>query len=169
MSGVHGVLGDAQLSSILQQTRTIAVVGLSPRPDRPSHEVAAYLQKQGYTVVPVNPLRAGDTILGCPVYRAFVDVPVPLDIIDVFRRPDALPAVVEDAIAARSNWHPTAELNRTGALWVIWTQLGIINSVATERAHQAGFAVVENRCTMVEHARLGIKPIPVSGAQRTRR
>jgi uncharacterized protein len=168
MSEAHGVLGDEQLRFILQLARHIAVVGLSPRPERPSHQVATYLQRQGYTIYPVNPVHAGQMILGRQVYASLVDVPGPLDIIDVFRRSQYLPAVVEDAIAARAKWPPTADVNRPGALWVIWTQLGIINRDATDHANQAGFAVVENRCTMVEHARLRLEPIVEAGSRRRR-
>jgi predicted CoA-binding protein len=159
MAEVHGELGDEQLSSIMRQARRIAVVGLSPRADRPSHRVAAYLQSQGYLIYPVNPTQKGQSILGCAVFGSLTELPEPPDIIDVFRRPQYVPDVVDDAIAARSRYAPNADMNRRGALWVIWTQLGVVHDEAARRAREAGFAVVEDRCLKVEHARLGIGPV----------
>lgn len=156
MPYVSGLVGDDQLRLILQQARRIAVVGLSPRPERPSHQVADYMQQQGYTIYPVNPTIAGQDVLGRRVYASLQDLPEPPDIIDVFRRPRYLADVVEDAIAARAAHHPDAQTIREGALWVIWTQLGVVNDEASRRAHASGFAVVEDRCLKVEHARLGV-------------
>jgi predicted CoA-binding protein len=153
---------------MLRQARHVAVVGLSPRPDRPSHEVAAYLQQQGYIIYPVNPTQAGTMILGQQVYAALTELPVPPDIIDVFRRPEHVLAVVDDAVAARAQRHPNAEVNRNGALWVFWTQLGIVNDEAARRAHEAGFAVVQNRCTRIEHTRLQIGPVGSAGGRKGR-
>jgi uncharacterized protein len=159
MVTVSGEVGDEQLRQMLTQARRIAVVGLSPRRDRPSHQVAEYLQRQGYEIFPVNPTQAGATILGRNVYGSLSDLPAAPDIIDVFRKPMYLADVVADADAARNQTHPDAETNRLGPLWVIWTQLGVINEEAGRRAHELGFPVVMDRCLKVEHARLGIGPV----------
>jgi predicted CoA-binding protein len=166
MPTVEGELGDEQLRHILGLARRIAVVGLSPRPERPSHGVARYLQEQGYAIDPVNPTRAGDAILGRTVYASLRDLPEAPDIIDVFRRPEYVDQVVDDAIAARAARHPDAEENRSGPLWVLWTQLGVVNPAAAARAHAAGFGVVQDRCLKVEHARLDIGPAP-AGPERS--
>lgn len=128
----------AEVSQLLEQARTIAVVGISPKPDRDSHKVAAYLMEQGYTVYPVRP--GCKEILGRQCYRSLEDLPQPVDIVDVFRRPDAMPEVVEQAIA-----------NGAGAVWM---QLGLANNAAAERAREAGLQVVMNKCTKIEHMRL---------------
>lgn len=160
MASGQGELGDAQLRSILQDARRIAVVGLSPRPERPSNQVAQYLMRQGYTIFPVNPTQVGQTILGERVYASLQDLPESPDIIDVFRRSAHVGGVVDDAIAARAKRGASPELNRGGALWVLWTQLGVVNDEAAERARAAGMAVVQDRCLKVEHARLGIGRTP---------
>jgi uncharacterized protein len=154
MAGVRGELGDEQLRHLLEQARHIAVVGLSPRPERPSYQVAEYLMRQGYTIIPVNPTQLGQTILGMPVYASIQAVPEPPDIIDVFRRSAYVGAVVDDALAARARLRTDAEANRRGPLWTLWTQLGVINDEAFERARAAGMAVVHDRCLKVEHMRL---------------
>jgi predicted CoA-binding protein len=156
MPTVSGEIGDEQLRSMLRAARRVAVVGLSPRPERPSHRVAAYLARQGYAIYPVNPLASSSTILGQPVYRSLAELPEPPDIIDVFRRSEYVSAVVDDAIALRSADHPTTLRNRLGPLWVLWTQLGVVDDNAAQRAREAGFAVVQDRCLMVERGRLGI-------------
>lgn len=129
----------ADPGALLRAARTIAVVGISPRPDRASHEVAAYLVDAGYTVYLVNPT-VEEEILGRPVYDAIAALPERIDIVDIFRRPDDVPPVVEDAIAAGAG--------------AVWMQLGITNEAAAARARGAGLAVVMDRCTKVEHARL---------------
>jgi predicted CoA-binding protein len=164
MGTVSGEVGDEQLRHILTQARRIAVVGLSPRQERPSYQVADYLQRQGYEIFPVNPTQVGTTILERRVYGSLRELPAAPDIIDVFRRPMYLPDLVDDADLARKQTHPDANATRTGLLWVIWTQLGVVNGEAARRAHELGFAVVEDRCLKVEHARLGIGPVaPPSG------
>lgn len=130
--------GSDGLARILREAKRIAVVGLSPKPDRPSHDVALYLMKQGYEVIPVNP--GQKEILGMPCYKSLREVPGPLDMADVFRPPEAVPEVVEDAIAK--------------GVKAVWTQLGIVNNAAAQRARAAGLQVVMNKCTKVEHARL---------------
>ncbi len=136
------IVGDDELRDILTRYRRIAVVGLSNNPMRPSYGVARYLIRQGYEVVGVNPNLAGQTVLGRPVYAALADLPQPPAIVDVFRRSVFVPEVVEQAIAAGAK--------------VVWTQLGVKDDVAAARARRAGLVVVQNRCTAIEHERLGI-------------
>jgi predicted CoA-binding protein len=126
------------IESILREARTVAVVGLSPRLDRPSYEVAAYLQSQGYRIIPVNP--TADEILGEKCYPDLKSVPEEIDVVDVFRRPEDVKEVVEQAI-------------RVGAR-AVWMQLGVVNEEAAARARQAGLAVVMDRCMLMEHRRL---------------
>ena len=123
---------------LLHQVRRIAVVGLSPKPHRDSHRVARYLLERGYDVVPVYPRE--ESILGRPVYRRLQDVPAPVDLVDVFRRSEELPAVVDDALAA--------------GVRALWFQLGCIHEEAAQRAVEAGCTVVMDRCLMVDHAAL---------------
>ena len=128
--------GDA-VAQILRVAKTIAVVGLSSNPMRASHGVAEYLQSAGYRIIPVNPNET--EVLGEKAYARLEDVPEPVDIVDVFRRAEEVPAVAESAI-------------RIGAK-VLWMQLGIENAVAAEKARGAGLVVVEDSCLMVEHKR----------------
>jgi predicted CoA-binding protein len=129
---------DDTIRGLLEKVRRIAVVGLSPKPHRDSHRVGRYLLERGYEIVPVYPRE--DEILGQKVYRRVQDVPGPVDLVDVFRRSEQLPAVVDDALAARA-----------GALWL---QLGCLDEGGARRARDAGLTVVMDRCLMVEHARL---------------
>ena len=129
---------------ILQDSHTVAIVGLSNNPDRASHEVAEYLQQNGYRVVPVNPVYAGQQILGEPVYASLQEAADALasngqriDIVDCFRKAEDIPPLVKDAIAVRA-----------GCLWM---QLGIENQAAADLARAAGLEVVMNRCTKIEH------------------
>ena len=115
--------------------KTIAVVGLSSDPQSPSYEVAAYLQGQGYRIIPVNPNE--QDVLGERAYPSLRDVPQPVDMVDIFRRAEAVPGIVEDAIAVGA---PT-----------VWMQLGIVNEAAAQRAHAAGLNVVMDHCMGVEH------------------
>lgn len=132
---------DAALAALLARTRTVAVVGLSPRPDRTSHEIAAWLlDHTPYEVYGVNPMAAGQTVLGREVVAALGDLPVVPDLVDVFRRSDDVPPVVDHAIGV-------------GAA-TLWLQLGIVNEDAAAKARAAGMAVVQNRCIKVEYARL---------------
>jgi predicted CoA-binding protein len=127
-----------RIQGILERSKTIAVVGLSPDEARDSHQVAAYMQRQGYRVIPVNP--NVKTVLGERAYASLHEVPEPIDLIDVFRRPEFVPAIVEDAIAVQAP--------------ALWLQLGVVHEAAARRAQQAGIAVVMDRCLMVEHRRL---------------
>ncbi len=124
---------------ILTTYKKIAMVGLSADPMRPSHFAAIYMLAEGYDVVGVNPKYAGGTILGRPVFASLADVPGPIEIVDVFRRPDALPGITEEAIAAGAK--------------VLWMQLGIVNEEAAASARAAGLDVVMDRCVKIEHAR----------------
>ncbi len=137
-------MNDNQLRDILTATRTIAMVGASPNPARPSHGVMAYLLRQGYRVIPINPGHDGKQILGQTVYARLAEVPEPIDLVDIFRRTDALGGVVDAALALDPK--PKA----------IWMQLGLRDEAAAARAEAAGVAVVMDRCTKVEHARLGL-------------
>lgn len=133
---------DATLRDILTGVKTIALVGWSPKPDRPSHEVAAFLHHKGFRVIPVNPGQAGQmTALG-EVVRASLTEAGPVDMVDIFRRPEEVGPVVDEAIA-------------TGAK-VIWMQLGVVNDEAAAKARAAGLRVVMNRCPAIEMPRLGL-------------
>lgn len=125
------------IPEILAQSRTIAVVGLSPKRFRPSYGVAEYMQRAGYRIFPVNPGHAGEQILGENCYARIEDIPEKIDIVDVFRRPEHVPAIVESAI-------------RTGARCV-WMQEEVAHAEAAERARGAGLFVVEDRCILKEH------------------
>jgi hypothetical protein len=129
---------DEVIRDLLTRYRRIAVVGLSDRPDRPSYGVARYLQDAGYEITPVNPTI--QETLGKRALASLKAVPPPVEIVDVFRRAEDVPPVVDDAIAAGAK--------------VLWLQLGIVNEAAAERARQAGMTVVQDRCLKVEHHRL---------------
>jgi hypothetical protein len=124
-----------EIRALLASAKTIAVVGLSPDPARPSHRVAAYLKDHGYRVVPVNP--GAGTILGEQAVARVQDVPSRVDIAVVFRKPEAVPGVVEDAIAAKAG--------------AVWMQEGIAHNAAAGRARAAGLAIVMDRCIQKEH------------------
>jgi len=134
----HRNPSDEEVGKLLEQAKRIAVVGLSPKPERDSHRVALYLQQQGYAIIPIYPRE--DEILGEKVYRRVQDIPEPVDLVDVFRRAEDLPEVVDDAVAAQA-----------GALWF---QLDCVNEAAAAKATAAGAIVVMDRCLMVEHSRI---------------
>jgi predicted CoA-binding protein len=127
-----------EIRDILTASKTIAVVGLSDNPDRPSYHVAAYLQRHGYRIIPVNP--GAREVLGERAYPSLRDVPVPVDLVDVFRRSEAVPPVVDDAIAVGAR--------------AVWMQEGVVHEDAAAKARAAGLKVVMDRCTLKEHARL---------------
>ena len=129
---------DSVIRDILTRYRRIAVVGLSDRPDRPSYGVAEYLQGVGYDITPVNPTI--QETLGLRAVPSLDKVMPPVEIVDVFRRAEDVPPVVEDAIAAGAK--------------VVWLQLGIVNEAAAQRARAAGLTVVQDRCLKVERRRL---------------
>jgi len=122
---------------ILERYKRIAMVGLSANPFRPSHFAAIYLTSEGYDVIPVNPREKH--ILGRTCYATLRDIPGPIEVVDIFRAPAAVPAIVDEAIAIGAK--------------VIWMQLGVIHEAAAERARQAGLEVVMDRCMKIEHAR----------------
>jgi predicted CoA-binding protein len=127
------------IPEILKNSRTIAVVGLSSNPMRPSNGVASYLQRAGYRVIPVNPTER--EVLGEKAYASLDEVPESVDIVDVFRRSEFVPEIVEGAI-------------RIGAK-AVWMQEGVAHAEAAEKAEKAGLAVVQNRCILKEHRRIG--------------
>ncbi len=129
---------DEAIRQLLQETQTVAVVGWSPKPDRPSHDVAAYMHKHGYSIYPVNPTVQSSA--DQPVFATLADIQVPIDVVDVFRRAEDVPEVVEAAIAIGAK--------------AIWLQLGIINEEAAQRASDAGLKVVMDRCMKVDIQRL---------------
>lgn len=126
------------IAEMLRTAKVIAVVGLSPKPDRPSHEVAAYMQAHGYRIVPVNP--SATEILGERCYPSLNDIPFAVDIVDVFRQPDAVAPIAEEAV-------------RIGAK-ALWLQLGVISVEGAAIAERGGLRVVMDRCLMVDHMAL---------------
>lgn len=124
---------------ILTENRTIAIVGLSDDPMRPSHFAAIYMQAEGYDIIPVNPRLTDRTILGQKVYPSLSDIPRQVEIVDVFRRPSEIPAIAKEAVAIGAK--------------VLWMQLGIVNEEAARIARAGGLEVVMNRCVKIEHAR----------------
>jgi predicted CoA-binding protein len=129
---------DAGLRRILENHKVIAMVGLSPKEDRPSNIVARYLMARGYTVIPVNP--GQDEILGQRCYASLKDIPVKVDMVDVFRKSADVPPFADDAIAMGAK--------------SLWLQIGIINEAVAEKAAAAGLDVVMDRCPKIEYARL---------------
>jgi predicted CoA-binding protein len=136
---------DQDIAELLSNARTIALVGASDRPDRPSYGVMRFLQDHGYRVLPVNPQITGEHVLGEFVWRDLSQIGIPIDIVDIFRRPAAAGEAVDQAIAAGGN--------------AVWLQLGIVNEEAAARAEAAGLKVVMDRCTKIEILRLGVPKI----------
>lgn len=132
------------LRQILTDTKVIALVGWSPKPDRPSNSVARYLKAHGYRVIPVNPGQAGVEALGDVVRASLADITEPVDMVDIFRRSEEAGAVVDEALAALPG------------LKTIWMQLGVSDEAAAARARAKGVAVVMNRCPAIEIPRLGL-------------
>ncbi|MCV2879511.1 CoA-binding protein [Sedimentimonas flavescens] len=135
---------DPEIRNILTETRTIAVVGFSADPGRPSHYVSEFLQAAGYRIIPVNPGLAGQVILGETVYADLVSIPkeIAVDMVDIFRQSSAVPAIVEAALA------------NLPALRTIWMQIGVQHDAAAETAIAAGKSVIMNRCPKIEYRRL---------------
>ncbi len=136
---------DAKIRELLGSARTIAMVGASNRPDRASFGVMQALQGHGYRVLPVNPQITGEHVLGEYVWDSLNQLGMPIDIVDIFRRSDAVGPIVDDAIKAGAR--------------AIWMQLGVINAEAAARAEAAGLKVVMDRCPKIEIRRLGIAPV----------
>lgn len=155
------MLDDATLHTILSTCRTLAVVGLSPQADRPSHGVARYMQSHGYRIVPVNPLvaREGGRILGEPCHASLPDAAralaaegLRIDLVDCFRKSEDIPPLAEDAIAVGAR--------------CLWMQLGVSHAQAAARAQAAGLWVVQDRCIKIEHARWVANRAPQAEALR---
>ncbi len=136
---------DEDIKALLENVRTIAMIGASDRPDRPSYRVMAFLQGQGYRVIPVNPQITGEHVHGEFVFRELAQIGEPIDLVDIFRRPQAAGEAVDEAIAAGAK--------------AVWLQLGVINEEAAARAEAAGLKVVMDRCPAIEIPRLGIQPV----------
>ena len=128
----------ALIRRILLYSQTIAIVGLSPKPHRPSNQVARYLMEAGYRIIPVNP--GQDTILGLPCYPNLLAIPAQVDLVDIFRRQEEVLPIVEDAIAIGAKF--------------VWMQEGIVNDEAAAKARAAGLEVVMDRCTKIDHMNL---------------
>ncbi|MBE3554756.1 MAG: CoA-binding protein [Thermicanus sp.] len=131
-------ISDAEIKEILQETRRIAIVGLSNKPDRDSYKVAKYLQEAGFTIIPINPVV--DEVLGIKAVPSLLQLTEPVDLIDVFRRSEETVSIAEQSV-------------KTGAK-VLWLQLGIKNEEAERIAREAGMKVVMDRCIKIEHERL---------------
>jgi predicted CoA-binding protein len=133
---------DTLLRRVLREARSFACVGVSPNPVRPSHYVARYLRLKGYRVVPVNPGQAGKELFGETVVADLSDIEGGVDVIDIFRRPEAVPEIVEAALAMAPR--PS----------VIWMQIGVTHAEAAARAEAEGLTVIQNRCPKIEYQRL---------------
>jgi predicted CoA-binding protein len=136
---------DEDITELLTNARTIAMIGASDRPSRPSYGVMKFLQDHGYRVIPVNPQITGENVHGEYVWRELGQVGEPIDIVDIFRRPQAAGEAVDQAIEAGAK--------------AVWLQLGVINEVAAAKAEAAGLKVVMNRCPKIEIRRLGLEPV----------
>ncbi|MDF3605884.1 CoA-binding protein [Paracoccus sp. DMF-8] len=141
-------MSDDEIERALRDCKTIAIVGMSPKEERPSWGVARFLKSQGYRIVPVNPGHAGETMLDETVYGDLASIPdsIRIDMVDIFRRSDAVPEIVDEALA-----------NLPG-LSIVWMQLGVEHAQAANKARKAGLTVIENRCPKIEIPRLGIRP-----------
>lgn len=137
---------DAEIKALLEEVRTVALVGASDRPHRPSNRVMRSLQQHGYRVIPVNPQITGEHLHGEFVFRDVSQIGEAIDLVDVFRRSDAAGEVVDEAIAAGAK--------------AVWMQLGVVNEAAAARAEAAGLKVVMDRCPAIELPRLGVATIP---------
>ncbi len=136
---------DQDIADLLAHTRTIAMVGASDRPDRPSYGVMKFLQSRGYRVLPVNPQITGEHVHGEYVWRELSQIEEPIDMVDIFRRPMAAGEAVDETIAAGAK--------------SVWLQIGVINEEAAARAEAAGLKVVMDRCPKIEIPRLGVAPV----------
>jgi len=128
---------DEEIKEILKKNKVVAVVGLSPKPERDSHKVAKYLQDHGYRIVPVRP--KAKEILGEQAYASLKDIPFPVEVVDIFRKVDAIPGIVDEAIDIGAK--------------VVWMQLGLAENQSAQKAREAGLQVVMNKCLKIEHNR----------------
>ncbi|MDY0196054.1 MAG: CoA-binding protein [Sulfurovaceae bacterium] len=128
-----------EMKDIFEKTKTIAIIGCSPDESKASNMVARYLKNAGFTIIPVYPKE--EIILGEKVYRSLSEIPCKVDMVDIFRKPEVIASVVDEAIAR-------------GDIDIIWTQQGLVNNAAAEKALEHGMRVVQNRCTKIEHQRL---------------
>jgi len=133
-------MNDEEIKEVFRSSKTVAVIGISPKEDRPSYGVASYLKSKGYRIIPVRP--DGDEILGEKVYHSLTEIPreIEIDVVDIFRKSEDVPPVVEEAIHRRAK--------------VVWMQEGIVNQEARAKAEKAGLKVVMDRCTKKEHQKL---------------
>jgi predicted CoA-binding protein len=136
---------DEDIAELLANARTIAMVGASDRPERPSNQVMKFLQDQGYRVIPVNPTITGEHVHGEYVWRELPQIGEPIDIVDIFRRSSEVGAIVDQAIAIGAK--------------AVWMQLGVIDEAAAMRAEAAGLKVVMDHCPKIETLRLGLAPV----------
>lgn len=136
----HDTYTDDHLRAVLDRVKVVALVGASPNGDRPSHYVMKYLQAKGYRVIPVNPVAAGQEILGETVYADLREIPEPVDMVDIFRNAEAAGPITDAAIEKGAK--------------VVWMQLGVRNDDAAKRAEAAGLDVIMNRCPKIEYSRL---------------
>lgn len=128
-----------EIKKIFNETKTIAIIGCSPNPEKASNKVANYLKNNGFKIVPVYPKE--EEILGEKVYRSLSEIPFEIDMVDIFRKPDVIASVVEEVL-------------KRDDIKTVWTQLGLVNNEAAKKAKEAGFNVVQNKCTKIEHAAL---------------
>lgn len=133
------MLTEAEITELFKSAPKIAVVGISNKPDRDSNGVARFLQRQGYRIIPVNPTLEGE-LLGEQIYASLRDIPEPVDVVQIFRRSEYVPAIVDEAIAINARY--------------IWMQLGVIHHEAAQKAQAAGLGVAIDRCMAIEHRRL---------------
>jgi len=129
---------DDEIKEILGNSKTIAIVGLSDKPERDSYRVAEYLKGNGYTVIPVNPAKT--EILGETAYPDLASIPIPVDIVDIFRNVDAIPGIVDEAIAVKAK--------------VVWMQLGLASNASAQKAKEAGLQAVQSKCLKIEHQKM---------------
>jgi len=128
---------DEEIVNILKNVKTIAIVGISEKPDRDSHQVARYLKDHGYKIIPVNPKY--EQVLGEKCYPDLKSIPEPVDVVDIFRKPEAIPPIVDDAISIGAK--------------VVWMQLGLAHNESAEKARKAGLEVVMSKCIKIEHGK----------------
>lgn len=144
----HEILRESEVREVLERSRVIAVLGAHPSATRPAAYVPSYLKGVGYRVIPVNPRFAGQQILGETVRERLADITEAVDIVDVFRRSEDVPAHLEDILAMK----PLPK--------VVWLQMGISNDEAAQRLIEAGIDVVQDRCTLADHRRFGLEARP---------